>query len=137
MKYVLYVKDKGDWLFWQNDFGWGHIGSATLFERTTPKILPGKNVYDPFVDLAIEGSWLPVGASGELAPLAPAMLDMMEVLAEHGVESHIPESYIPQHALAGKLASSLRQADPLALDSEAIYENGYCFRVTNEIEVNK
>lgn len=129
MKYVLYIKHDGDWLFWQNDFGWANIGKATLFERDTPKILPGSSVHDPFVDLVIEGKWIAVGEAGELAPLAPAILDLLEVLEENGTQS-----YLPRVELASRLARSLRQADPMHLDLEAIYENGYCFRVVDEVD---
>lgn len=132
MKYVLYIKHDGDWLFWQHNFGWADIGSATVYDSYGVAITTEVKYTDSQL---IEGKILPVGLAGELAPLAPAILDIDERLQQlYGTTSI--QGYDRQE-LASQLASSLRQADPLHLDLEAIYENGYCFRVTDKIDDNE
>jgi len=98
--YLLYTKDRDGWVFWVHDFGWSDISEATLY-------LPEQRSW-----FVLEGDYLYVGEGGELAPLAPVILDLMEVLKEHE-DTNLASD-------AGRLQLASWLASGLAKDSEHI-----------------
>jgi hypothetical protein len=109
--YLLYTKDSdGHWTFWEEDFGWADLGSATPYLCAGP---------------VAEGDWLYVGPRLKLLSFATLMLDMMEVMKQH--QDTNLASPAGRLALAGWLAQGLRSqpASEASLASDEIYDYGY------------
>ena len=112
--YLIYASDGAtdEWLFWNNEEGWGSLQSADTFEHTN-------------YNLPMEGEWLFLGDTA-LQPLAAIILDLEVVLARH-VDTNLA-SPAGRLALAGWLAQGLQLAREREGNWEIVWEKGYELR---------
>ena len=111
--YLIYSADGAtdEWLWWNEEDGWGDLESAAVYEWMT--LAP------------LEGEWLYIHDTA-LKPLAAIMLDLEVVLARH-TDANLASS-AGRLALAGWLAQGLQTTKNREGNWEIIYDRGYELR---------
>ena len=119
--YLIYAADGAtdEWLWWNNDDGWGDLESASISE------------YGPSGEmLPHEGAWLYIGDT-KLKALAAIILDLEVVLARH-TDTNLA-SNAGRLALAGWLAQGLQLATDREGNWEIVWEKGYELRTFEQV----